>query len=170
MPDEYGSYMDAGGYGDTELDWRGCCVKFPDRLPGQTPSEAVRIHANSAHISVGVKTAHFDPTGRLVVTTDSSVTPIMAGLCSSDETLSARGISQGPSIGSTTSIYVFYSGEESRRLYLDNAADYDIVAGALANFWLMWATVRHRGTPGGKSPRERLDLLEARVTELEGSP
>jgi hypothetical protein len=146
MSNEHGSYMDAavnydGGVG---LRFRGTCIRFENgqvHTAGWFDSGGPYVHANSAHISIGVENVRVDDSGRLVIETDG-MAPVVACLVSGDETLSARGIFGGASVGVDTVITFHDAG--SGRLYLNQQADWDAIAGTYCNVWVLWISVAER--------------------------
>lgn len=197
MANEYGSYMDAAAnYDDgSGVRFRGTCIRFaPGKAHTGNETDGAwfegdagpYVHANSAHISSGVQGVSVDFQGRLVIDTDG-MTPVTAGIVSGDETLSARGIFGGASVGTNTVITFYKVGKG--RLYLNQQADWDAIASTLSNVWVFWMSVNDRSgikltdlrsdIVALQSEQATLDLrtgslesvttdLEARVAALEG--
>lgn len=152
MANEYGPYMDdSDAYvyetlAGLRIRPRRTCIRFS---PGQVHSAGwfssggLYVHANSAHVSVGVMGARVQDDGDLEILTDGPMTPILSNWCSSDETLSVRGIFGGCSVGSSTVARFYKDGVG--RLYLNQQADWDLIAGDLSNAWFGWDTAEGRG-------------------------
>lgn len=163
---EHGPYIDAHG-ADAELVTRGGCIRLTDTGPV--------IHANSAHVASGIASAHIDPSdGWLWIVHDGSL-PVVAVLCSPDETLAARGILIGASGGTTHSRVRFTRVTSTAVTPLDlrNPAHYAQVAGTNSNLWYAVVQMGTR-TNGEPSRVDRLAAevaaLEARVAALEPEP
>lgn len=147
---EYGDFMDkaariAGTRGEL-LVVRGCCIRF---APGKVHSGGwfegdggPYVHANSAHIALGVRSVRVQEDGDLEITTDG-MTPVVTCSMSGDETLSVRGILGGASVGAVTVVRFYKVG--SGRLYLNRQDDWDAIAGTFNNLWCSWLSIEQRG-------------------------
>jgi hypothetical protein len=144
--DDYGSYMDAADLPGQEFTIRGCVIRFEPgtvHTAGWFDSGGPYIHANSAHIAVGVTGVAVQDDGDLEITTDG-MSPVITCAISPDETLSSRGIMGGASVRTTTILRFYKSGVG--RLYLNQQAHWDYIAGTLANVWVLWVSMKNRGT------------------------
>lgn len=168
MANEYGSFQDAENP-DNEWTLRGCVIRLE---PGSVNSDGTfdsggpRVHANSAHIAVGVEGVKVNSSGYLELELDGG--PITAILATPDETLTARGIWCGPSGEASITKLRFYK-VGTGALDLTDQSDWDAVAGSLSNVWLAWLTCGTRGT-GQPSKADqaltRAAALETAVTAL----
>lgn len=150
--DDYGPYMDASAPYAVRTVGGGLLV--PRRViigfrPGKVHSdghfssgEGVIIHANSAHITIGVQLVRIQPDGDLEIVTDGSMTPVTTCSSDADETLAPRGISVGFSVGPTT--VARFGKEGVGKLDLTNQAHYDMLAGPYSNLWAQWETAAER--------------------------
>jgi hypothetical protein len=144
--DEYGSHMDAADLPGQAFTIRGCVIRFePGTVNGNGTftSGGPYIHANTAHIAVGVTGVSVQNDGDLEVTTDG-MSPVVSCAVSPDETLSSRGIMGGASVGTSTILRFYKSGVG--RLYLNQQTHWDYIAGTLANVWVLWVSMKNRGT------------------------
>lgn len=151
MADEHGPFMDhSDNYvyetmSGLRIRPRRTCIRFE---PGQVhtagwfDSGGPYVHANSAHVSVGVKGVRVQDDGDLEIQTDGPMTPVLSNWCSPDETLSIRGIVGGCSVGTLTVVRFHKSGVG--RLYLNTQEHWDMIAGTLANAWFGWESVAGR--------------------------
>ena len=154
--DEHGPYIDAHG-ADTGLVIRATCV----RLYASGPA----IHANPAHITSGVKSVHIGPDDGYLWVVHDGGPPVVAILCSPDETLTGRGILAGASGGTSHSRVRFTEMTPTGPAPLDLRvpSDYEKVAGNYSNLWYAVVQIGER-TQGRAS---RVDHLAAHVGELE---
>lgn len=152
MADEYGPWMDASaGYavataGGGLLVPRRCIIGY---RPGKvhtggwfSEGEGLIVHANSAHLAIGVIRVRLQDDGDVEIITDGRMTPVTSISCDPDETLAARGIDVGPSVGSSTILR--YSMAGVGRLYLNRQEHWDLIAGPQSNSWHMWETAQER--------------------------
>lgn len=151
MANEYGPYMDASApyeyetVGGLRIRPRRVVIRFePGKVSlyedGTFISGGPYVHANVAHIAVGVEGCLIQPDGDLEIITDG-MTPVMSNWCSPDETLSARGIVGGCSVGASTIVRFSKNGT---RLYLNRQAHWDLISGTQANAWFGWDSVSNR--------------------------
>lgn len=114
---------------------RGCVIRF-DTLSASGNSVVPRIHANSTHTCIGVTSVRADWTthpGDLVLENAGGPTNVVAVHVTSDETLTERGITCGPSGGGQTTRLRCYDREGtfvpaySLELY-----------GPTTNLWVSW--------------------------------
>jgi hypothetical protein len=150
MADEYGSYKDKAarvlGTRGELLVLRGCCIRFD---PGTVHSAGwfddggPYVHANSAHIALGVKGVSVESDGDLAIECDG-MAPVVSCSMSGDETISVRGIFGGASVGTPLTIVRFYK-VGTGRLYLNQQAGWDAIAGSLNNLWCSWLSIEERG-------------------------
>lgn len=139
--DEHGPYIDAHG-DDTGLITRGGCIRLYAAGP--------EIHANTAHISTGLASVHIGAEGWLWLNHDSTY-PVVAILCSPDETLTGRGVLAGASGGTNYSRvrFTLATADGPRPLDLNNPADYAEIAGNDSNLWyaVVQSRTRTQGLP-----------------------
>lgn len=153
MADEYGDYADAYDP-SAEIDVRGCVVRLDD--------DGIYLHTNASHVSVGVRSVSIDGPYLYIDIPGNGPIVSMGAWC--DETLTARGITAGPSGGTGTTKIRFHQ-EGYGPLDLSDPADYARAAGPLSNVWLGWMNVTKRGD-GGVGPRERIAALEGATAGL----
>src|SRR5690606_14004265 len=121
---------------DTRFRLGGCIVLLPAGGP--------EILADGNHVSVGATGASIDGTGRIVGTADGSISPVLWGIVTPDESLAADGVICGASVGfDQTVITVYRNGSV---LDLSDPADYAQISGDSANLWVSWAAPVYRGT------------------------
>lgn len=132
---EYGDNMDARD-SNTTTEWSGCCIRFDSRWGYPT------VHANSQHISVGVKSVSISDSGNLEIKHDGG--PIVTMIASPDETLVEKNIQVGLSGGGGTTVAKFYDGNLGRLLDLSNGSDWLRLYGQWSNLWLAWLNVTSR--------------------------
>lgn len=132
MADEHGEYMDARK-SDTQVEWSGCCVRFDSRWGFP------RLHVNSSHISVGVRSVRVNESGDMEIKHDGG--PVVTMIASPDETLVAKNIQVGLSGGAGTTIARFYDGNLGRVLDLSNGRDWLRIHHPWSNLWLAWLNV-----------------------------
>ncbi|MGH3647618.1 MAG: hypothetical protein ACRDTM_10660 [Micromonosporaceae bacterium] len=123
---------------DNPIAVRGCVIRF-DTLSDSGASVVPRIHANSAHMCVGVTSVRADwNDGALVLNDSNSKGSIVSMSVSPDETLTRKGIRCGGSGGGKVSRVYCYdqSGNfvpaHSKKLY-----------GSLSNLWVTWHMWHH---------------------------
>jgi len=173
MANEYGNYQDSGFNDDTIWRLGGGPIKLdPGTVAGggAFSSGGPSIIADGPHVAVGVVSVEVNSAGNLLITTDGSFNPICIAHVTPDETLAARGISCGPSVGTTTTVVSFSKADV--QLNLTVQADWDAVAGSSSNIWVSWASPIVRGVGAVSLAQQAIDLytaLEARVAALEGN-
>jgi hypothetical protein len=168
--DEYGPYQDAIN-SDTEWSTGGGVIRLApgtvNQMTGEFSSGGPYVHANSAHVAVGIQHIYVKGSGvgggDLIVEHDNPgrVTSIS---CDPDETIAALATA-GVSGGIGEMVIRFYR-LDGTRLYLHHQDDYDYISGTYNNIWLEWKGPKVRGS-GGPSLTQRIAELEARVTALE---
>lgn len=97
------------------------------------PDEGIYIHANSSHAAIGIERTWVDGDGQLVVD-HAQLGPVVAILCSPDETLVSRGIDVGGSGGGRQTRLRFSRG--TQRLRLNVSADLALIESTVSNVWL----------------------------------
>lgn len=128
----------------------GACVRLYDTGP--------ELHTNPAHVALDVASVHVGPDDGFLWIVHASSAPVVAILCSPDETLTSRGITAGASGGTNYSRVRF--AEHGVPLDLRDPAHYAKVAGSSSN---LWYAVVHAAAPA----TPRLDRLERIVRILE---
>lgn len=118
---------------DNKIAIRGCVIRFDQKTPeGFTQP---RIHANSAHICVGVTKVYADRANGDLVVEDNTPGPIVSLAVSPDESLAAKGISCGGSGGTSVTRIRCY-GRDGHRVSAHSSEIY----GPYNNLWLTWFT------------------------------
>ncbi|MCI0686970.1 MAG: hypothetical protein L0Y54_07010 [Sporichthyaceae bacterium] len=124
----------------TGLRFRGAVIRFP---PGDVRGAGrPYIHDNATHVALGVKSVSVDSAGNLVIKTNG-MSPVVSAAVSGDETLSARGIIGGASVGAVTRITFYQVG--TGRLRLNRQTHWNAIAGDRANVWVTWISVAGAG-------------------------
>lgn len=171
MSNEHGNFMDSGANSDTVWLKGGGAIKLePGTVSGggAFASGGPSVIADGPHVAVGIVSVAVNGSGNLVITTDGSFTPICRVWVTPDETLAGRGISCGPSVGTTTTIITFSKADV--QLDLTTQLGWDAVAGSSANIWVGWESPVYRGV-GQPSKEDQalamLALLDARLTAVE---
>lgn len=118
---------------DNKIAIRGCVVRFDQKTPAGFTQP--RIHANSAHICVGVTEVYADRTTGELVVKDNTQGPIVSLSVSPDESMTAKGISCGASGGTATTRIRCY-GRDGHRIAAHSSEMY----GPYNNLWLTWFT------------------------------
>jgi hypothetical protein len=173
MANEYGDYMDSGFNDDTVWRFGGCAIRLEDGTVsggGAFASGGPVIIADGPHVAVGVVSVAVNGSGNLVITTDGSFNPICIAHVTPDETLAARGISCGPSVGTVTTVVSFSKADV--QLDLTTQLGWDAVSGSSSNIWVSWGAPIVRGVGEASLAQQAIDLytaLEARVAALEGN-
>lgn len=173
MANEYGDFMDSGFNDDTIWRLGGCPIRLDAGTVaggGSFSSGGPYIIADGPHVAVGVVSVEVNSAGNLLITTDGSFSPICIAHVTPDETLAGRGISCGPSVGTTTTVVSFSKADV--QLDLTTQTDWDKVAGSSSNIWVSWASPIVRGIGQPSLAQQAIDLytaLEARVAALEGN-
>lgn len=113
----------------TGLVIRGACIRLEE--------DGCRIHANDAHINVGIRTVQVsESSGDLVLYMDGEG-PVVTATVVGDETIHGeRGIVMGIRRGTSTLSVRFYDTASGRRLNLADRSDYLLVAGPASNVWV----------------------------------
>lgn len=111
----------------------GCVIRIDPGGP--------RIHANSSHTCVGVKSVRITQMGRLQIMFTSKGRNV-ALTANADETLTARGVQVGVNGTSTYASVTLYDGRLKRKLNLRRSADYRRAAGSTSNVWFSSVRVR----------------------------
>jgi len=171
MANEHGNFMDSGANNDTVWRFGGAAIRLePGTVAGggAFSNGGPSIIADGPHVAVGVVSVEVNGSGNLLITTDGSFNPICIARVNPDETLAARGISCGPSVGTTTTIVSFSKADV--QLDLTTQVDWDKVAGSSANIWVEWGSPIYRGI-GQDSKADRalaaIAALEVRVAQIE---
>lgn len=110
----------------SQLSVGGCVIRLYSAGP--------RIHANSSHTCVGVKSVAVTGMGRLQVKYVKSGRTVSVN-ANSDEVLVGRGIQAGVDASSSYAKITLYDSRLKRRLHLGRAADYRRAAGETSNLW-----------------------------------
>jgi len=119
---------------DNPIAHRGCVIRFDERTPAGFT--VPRIHANATHMCVGVDDVYAEFTGDsatagdLIIVTDDPGAIVDIQI-TEDETMTARGISCGPSGGGAETRIRCYD-RDGNKVKAYSAAMY----GALANLWV----------------------------------
>lgn len=110
----------------SQLSIGGCVIRLYAAGP--------RIHANTSHTCVGVKSVQITGMGRLQVNYVQSGRTV--GLAANaDELLVARGIHAGVNGTTRYATITLYDTKIKRRLHLGRSADYRRAAGSTSNVW-----------------------------------
>lgn len=113
----------------SQIKQRGGVIRFdPD---------GIYLHANETHHSVGILNAYINHKGDLEIVTES-VAPVITASANPDETLAARGIYAGLSVGNQKTIVSF--SQNGRRLNLNSPNDYEKISGSSSNVWVSWTS------------------------------
>lgn len=110
----------------SSLDIGGCVIRLNPGGP--------RIHANSSHTCVGVKSVRITQQGRLQLVYTHWAKGV-ALTANADETLTSRGIRTGVGGTKRYATITLYDGRLERRLNLRRSADYKRAAGWRSNVW-----------------------------------
>jgi hypothetical protein len=173
VANEYGDYLDSGANADTVWLKGGGPIKLETGTVsggGGFSSGGPSIIADGPHVAVGIVSVSVNSAGNLVVTTDGSFTPICRVWAQPDETLAARGISCGPSVGTTTTVISFSKADV--QLDLTTQAGWDAVSGSSANIWVGWESPVYRGVGDPSKADQALALiaaLDARLATVEAA-
>jgi hypothetical protein len=173
MANEYGDFMDSGFNDDTIWRLGGGPIRLDSGTVaggGAFSSGGPFIIADGPHVAVGLVSVAVNGSGNLVITTDGSFTPVCRVHVTPDETLAARGISCGPSVGTLTTVVSFSKADV--QLDLTTQTDWDAVSGSSANIWVSFGSPIVRGIGEPSLAQQAIDLytaLEARVAALEGN-
>lgn len=117
----------------SQLSIGGCVIRLYAAGP--------RIHANSSHTCVGVKSVGITGMGRLQVNYTQSGRTV--GLtANADELLVARGIQAGVNGTTRYATITLYDSKLKRRLHLGRVGDYTRASGSTANIWFSSTRVR----------------------------
>ncbi|WP_434966750.1 hypothetical protein [Janibacter indicus] len=135
-----GSHRDRSASGAATVTG-GCVIRILPTGP--------RVHANSSHRCIGVKSVALNSSGRIAVTTSSEQRGAVVNVQGdTDETLTTRGIAAGTSVSSTHMYFSLYDSRINRRLNLRKPADLRRASGATSNLWLTWTkTLNRPGSP-----------------------
>lgn len=117
----------------SQLSIGGCVIRLYAAGP--------RIHANSSHTCVGVRSVQITGMGRLQVNYVQSARTVSL-TANADELLVARGIHAGANGTTRYATITLYDSRLERRLHLGRAADYRRAAGSTANVWFNSARAR----------------------------
>lgn len=118
---------------DNPTSMRGCVIRF-DKKSSSGTTVVPRIHANSAHICVGVTSVSVDSTSKdLILRNSSGRGVVVTMIVSPDETLTRKGISCGGSGGSTLSRVICYD-RAGHHVPANSLKMY----GATSNLWVSW--------------------------------
>ena len=129
MVNEHGRFMDSRTAG-TPLVVSGCVVRFDSRRGYP------RVHANEAHVAVGVKNVYVNDYGHLEI--DHEGGPVVTLWCSPDETLVGKGLRFGASGGAGITVVKTYDERERRYLDLNVGRDWLKLHDPWANLWVGW--------------------------------
>jgi len=171
VANEHGPNMDSGANADTEWLKGGGPIKLePGTVSGGGgfASGGPSVIADGPHVAVGIVDVSVNASGNLVITTDGSFNPICRVWVTPDETLAARGVSCGPSVGTTTTIVSFSKADVA--LDLTTQAGWDAVAGSSSNIWVGWEAPVYRGVGQPSKADQAIALLaaiDARLTAVE---
>ena len=127
----------------------GACIRLYSTGP--------ELHVNNAHVAWGIASTFVGPDDGYLWIMHATSDPVIAILCSPDETLTSRDITTGASGGTGWSRIRF--AQHGVALDLRVASDYAKIAGAYSNLWYV---VVHASTPS----TPRLDNLERIVGML----
>lgn len=149
MANEYGTYQDAWRPDNTSMEFGGVV-----RLLAAGPD----ILSDGPHVARGLQSTYIDASGYLVVEHDGAE-PVGTAIIQIDETLAARGVICGPSVGGSSTRIRFYR-VGTGLLDLNNATHYGYVSGTSSNIWIYFNFPLNRGNG---SPT--LDELNAAAIE-----
>jgi len=110
----------------SQLSIGGCVVRLYSYGP--------RIHANSSHTCVGIKSVRITSMGRLQIyyTRPGQTVSVTAN---ADELLVGRGIQAGVDSSRSYATVTLYDSKLRQRLHLKRSAHYQRAAGTTSNIW-----------------------------------
>lgn len=167
MADEYGPFWDAVN-NDTEWQFAVSCIRLTDGSFHTHPdypefyyNTGAYVHANSAHVNVGVTEILFDKDYHVIRLLAPGTGVGTVGIWG-DETCVQKRMQFGCS-GGNSRINITISTDEYDKYPISNATMYRELAESGLNFWLLWAWPKLRGTGGP----DRIEQLSSRVDELQ---
>lgn len=101
------------------------------------PVQGVYLHTNSSHHSVGIKSVGINPDNGYLFIERYNGDAIVSVVATPDETLSAKGITFGPSGGGKITYLKLYN-RNGQLLDLRKQSDYDQVASSVSNVWIAY--------------------------------
>lgn len=117
----------------SQLSVGGCVIRLYAHGP--------RIHANTTHTCVGVKSVRVTNMGRLQVHYTQRGRTVSVN-ANPDEVLVGRGIGAGVNSQSSYATVTLYDSRIKRRLNLKRPADYRRASGSTSNLWFSSTRVR----------------------------
>lgn len=129
MANEHGEGMHSSD--SVEIVESGGCLRFDSRWGYP------RVHVNSTHASVGIRSVSIDKEGNLEVIHDSPG-PIVTMWADSDETMIGRQITAGCSGGGGRTKIKLYDNRDQRYLDLNVGRDWLRLHDRWSNLWVGW--------------------------------